>query len=148
MLSVVTDSGINVYPHDGEDEGIQNNEGHDDGVEILVLDNLDAELADGAVCTNLRIRLQFVAFQLNLDPLFLKMRQFEITVDFFLLLVEGIYHYLDEQIGNEKGAENHVNDENVLVHQIFFSFWFQTNAYRIYCIIHKLDPSLSSTHSK
>ena len=124
LFRVEIDSCINVYPHYGEHKRIKNNTCHDKWVEILIFNNSDAELAYGTRCIYLSIWLQFIAFQLNKYPLFLEVAQFEIAVNFFFFFFERINDYLDEQICNEKWAENHVHDKDVLVHLIFSSLWF------------------------
>lgn len=68
-----------------------------------------------------------VDLELDLDPFLLEGCQHKIVVDLALLLLIGVNDNVDEQVGDEKGTENHIGNKNVLNVRIVATFRFHAN---------------------
>ena len=98
MLGVVSYHRVDADPHESQYKSIQENNTHYNDFKVFILHDFDAILPDFARSLYFCIWRQFIAFELNFDPLLLEIGQFEITIDFLLLLVECGNDSLNEEI--------------------------------------------------
>jgi hypothetical protein len=85
----------------------------------LVLHDFLEELSDGILSSYLCIGTGIVTLNLQLDPLFLEVGQQMVLINLLLFLVKRVDDYFDEQVRNEEGAEDHIQDEDLLVHDVY-----------------------------
>lgn len=111
-----------------------------------MLHNRYTILSNSHICIDFGLWLCVIAFELELDVLFLEVGQPIISVYSPFFSVEGVDDDLNEQVGDEKGPEDHVDDEDILVDWILSSLGLKANASRVNSIVHEYDPSFGGTH--
>jgi len=116
-----------LRPNECQSHCVEDDDAHNERIKILVLDDLEAHLADSVVSLDLGLWFALVALEIHLDPLFLKVSEQEVPIDLALLSVESVDDNFDEQVGDEQTAKDHVADEDVLVPRILSPFGLLAN---------------------
>ena len=113
---------------------------------MLVSSDVQAKLSHLRISVYLCFWLGFIAFKLNLNPLFLEISQHVIAINFVLFFVECVYNNFNKQICNEQRPEYHIDDKNQLKVVIITDLWFETYPNRICCLVHETYPTFCGAH--